>query len=475
MRIAKYKLLFFLLLLADLAWSFLQHFHMPLDGDMAGIILPGPHYSPVLNDPFGLSALLHGEHYHAPNRFFAHGFMAVYFKTVPDALQQFASPIDSVYLACAILKTGVQLLTGWMLAAFISGSVNPLRNSFLLAAALVFPLFQNTAYQGTMGIIDPSVTYTCFYALPMAVLLLFFRPFHRALQTGERLGMPVWQKILWVTLAIALAFSGPVVLPTVLLASTLVVVYFWKKTAGTGLSDRVVQTIRKIPTTWKFYLIFFGLLCLYSLYLGTFNAENSSSVGLIERYTRLPEGLFRQFSLRLGLPLLLLGVLANAVFLKKQSGNPDAARALTILKWLAVFSILFILLLPLGGFREYRPNIIRRDTIMPVLLCLMYGFGLSTYFLLRQFPGRLKVAYRVGVVLFLAIFVNADLPLPVQNQCERAALETIARSPEIIVRLDAACTVLAWKKISDYRDSDLQGELLQRWGVTEERRYFYQE
>jgi hypothetical protein len=475
MRIAKYKLLLCLLLLAGLAWSFLQYFHMPLDGDMAGIILPGPHYSRVLNDPFGLSALLHGERYSAPNRFFAHGFMALYFKTVPAGLQQFASPIDSVYLACALLKTGVHLLIGLMLAAFISGSARPLQPGFLLAAMLVFPFFQNTAYQGTMGIIDPSVTYTCFYALPMAVLLLFFRPFQRALQAEGRLDMPLWQKILWAVLAVALAFSGPVVLPAVLLASALVAVYFWKKTAGTALGNRVAQTIRQIPATWKFYLVFFSLLCLYSLYIGTFNAENNNSVDLAERYARLPEGLLNQFSMRLGLPLLLLGVLANAVLLKKQSGNPEAARTLRMLQWLAVFSLIYIFLLPLGGYREYRPDIVRRDTILPVLLCLVYGFGLSTYLLLRQFQGKFKITYRVAVALFLAIFVNANLSLPDQNRCERAALEKIARSPEKIVRLNDGCTVLAWVKISNYRESDLQGQLLQLWGVTGERRYYFQE
>jgi len=72
-----------LLVLADTIYTFAQHFHVPMDGDMANIIWPGQYYQQVLDDPLGLAALLRKEVYAAPNRFFAHWFMTGYFKTVP--------------------------------------------------------------------------------------------------------------------------------------------------------------------------------------------------------------------------------------------------------------------------------------------------------------------------------------------------------------------------------------------------------
>ena len=43
-----------MLLLADLTYSFVQHYSMPLDGDMAGGIVPAEDVKPILKDPFGI-------------------------------------------------------------------------------------------------------------------------------------------------------------------------------------------------------------------------------------------------------------------------------------------------------------------------------------------------------------------------------------------------------------------------------------
>lgn len=430
---------------------------------MAPIILPAEWYSRVLQDPFGLSAVFGGEKYGAPNRFFVHWFMSAYFKNVPAFLQNFINPIASVYLSCALLKAVVQVLIGWMLAAYVSGTAKPARRGFLLAAILIFPLFQNADYRGTMGVIDGSVTYTCFYALPLGLLLLFFWPFVRAFRSGQRLQLPLFQKIMLAALAVVLALSGPLVAPVVLMVCLLI---GW---SGLGQFSKIANT-NFLP------LVFFGVLCIYSLYLGTFNVEGeAATVPIWERYARLPEGIFNQISLRLGLPLLLGLVAINAVFLKKQKSE-DATRILKILKWLALFCLLFILLLPLGGYREYRPNIIRRDTILPVLLCLMFCFCLTTSFLLKNLPQKFRKWYAAVIVLVLAIYTAADINPKIftQNQCERDALKQIAASSDKVVKLDADCTVLAWHKITAPEASEWNAHLLQIWGVTEEVKLYFQ-
>lgn len=59
-------------LLLDLSYSFVQHLSMPLDGDMAGGIVPSDEVKQVLSDPFGVSVIFKNAVYPNPNRFFAH-------------------------------------------------------------------------------------------------------------------------------------------------------------------------------------------------------------------------------------------------------------------------------------------------------------------------------------------------------------------------------------------------------------------
>ena len=105
-----------LLVLLDLLYSATQHYRQPLDGDVAAIVLPVPAYAPVLHDPFGLRLLRTGQSHAGSNRFFAHATQLAFLRAVPGWLQSVVSPISSVYLACALLKTAVQALLLTLLA-----------------------------------------------------------------------------------------------------------------------------------------------------------------------------------------------------------------------------------------------------------------------------------------------------------------------------------------------------------------------
>ena len=58
---------------------------------------------------------------------------------------------------------------------------------------------------------------------------------------------------------------------------------------------------------------------------------------------------------------------------------------------------------------------------------------------------------------------------------ERKYIEQIAHAKESIVRLDENCHVLSWKVIRNYEESDEQCRLLYFWGITDKKKYFYQE
>lgn len=472
--------LLLLLLLADLGYSFWQYSLLPIDGDLADIVWPSPAYGRVMADPLGLQVLLHNEVYAAPNRFFAHKFLYEYFRRVPLLLQAVASPIASIYAACALLKTGIQALIIYLLAVYATNQKSIVSKDFLLVAVLLTPLFQTAGYGGQMGIVDISMTYAAFYALPVGLLLLFFLPFFRQAFHGGQPASGLLQHAGLLALALVLALNGPVAPATALVICAGALLYAWHRTyrqhPGLPLPARVWGGVRALPRRLLVPFGVFSALCLYSLFIGLNNAENEwATLPLAERYGRLPLGVYYMLTSKLGFPLLLLAGLVNAWLIRRLMPGASGQRILTVLKWLGIFSLVFVLLLPLGGYRSYREYIIRRDSILPIIVGLAGFFALSGHYLLTTLPPKARRIYAAGVVLVLAIFTVADKPRPREyNTCERAMLEKMAASPDPVVALDGGCNVLAWRRITDPQDSELQAQLLHYWGVTPAVKLYYQ-
>lgn len=473
--------LLFVLLLIDVAYSFYQHYQVALDGDIADNVVPSTPYKLVLQDPFGYNALINHNQYGAPNRFWAHWTESRYFKSIPVLLQTFFKPVNSVYIACALAKTLIQILFIWLLAVYISGVKNIFKREFIISAILITPLFQTFGFNGIMGIVDISVTYTFFYALPIALTLLFFLPFYNGWLNNYHLKLTISGQILLLFLSVVISFNGPLVPGIIMVVCPLVLLNLWYKNylenKGVIFFKRAVASFNKIPRHLLIYFIIVIFLGLYSLYIGKYNADGlQTSVPVLQRYLRMPEGLYDLLTIGLGFPLLLTMTVINFYFVKKSKDVTEKKRIINLLKWIGIFSLIYLLLLPLGGYREYRPNIVRRDTFMPITLAIMFIFGLSAYFLINTFSGRAKKIYVSGLTIFLLFFTLADGPKTrYNNVCEKKALETIAASPEKIVVLDSCnCTVMAWKKITDYNYSRWNAELLKIWGITKETKLYYQ-
>ena len=470
-----------LLLLLDIGYSFIQHYHMPLDGDMAEVIMPKPSslYYEVLQDPFGLNALLKNETYSNPNRFFAHWSTSAYFKTIPLLLQKFIDPIESVYLSSALAKIFIQVMIIYLLAVYITGSGNVLKNQFLIAAILITPLFQTSGYNRYMGIIDQSVTFTFFYALPLCLLLLFFLPFFKAVYNNQKPKLNIIVKVLLALMLVFLSLNGPLVSGVVLIVCPLVLLNKWrinyKQMDEMPFFQRVFYAIKKIPHYLLFYFIGISVLSLYSLYIGKNNILNTGDfIPLIDRYLRLPAGIYFQFTQKLGFPLLFLMIAINAIIINKHYKTTEGQKILNLLKWVGIFTLIYILLLPLGGYRIYRSNILRYDTIMPITLGLMFIFGKSTLYLINNISKKYKKIYVSGIVVFLLIFTNSDRLDISKYECEKQALETIAQSPEKIILLNCDCTVMTWRKLYNYNHSERNAELLNYWNITNEKKLYYQ-
>ncbi len=455
---------------------------MPLDGDMSEIILTTQNsgYYEVLHDPFGLNVLLNNKIYANPNRFFAHWTTSEYFLNMPFLLQNFVSPIESIYLSCAIAKTFIQILILYLLSVYISNTKNIFKKDFLIAAVLITPLFQTSGYGRFIGIIDQSMIYTIFYALPLGLLLIFFRPFYNNLDYNNAPNIHFVIKILLIFLSVFLTLNGPLVPGVILIICMLIFFNIWSK--NYRQQNHIKQFFKKILLSIKapsnfatFCFVAISILSLYSLYIGHNNSLNFTDlIPLSERYTRLPAGIYYLLTQKLGYTLFLLMIAINITIIKKNYPSVEGKKILHFIKWIGVFSILYILLLPLGGFRIYRSNIIRYDTIMPVTIALIFVYGITSFYLIKMVSVKYKKIYLLGLIVFLSVFTCADKLETKNFTCEKQALETLAQSHEKIVALNCDCPIMDWRKIYDSKLSTLNAELFYYWNITKDKKlYFY--
>ncbi|MBT9392170.1 hypothetical protein KLP40_03260 [Hymenobacter sp. NST-14] len=459
----------------------MEHLNAMHDGDVVAHIVRRTVTPYVLDDPFGLSALLDGLHYNGPNRFFAHGALFAYMRNMPLFLQHFVDPVYSTYMASAVAKTLMQGGLIILLAYYISRTSRLNAPTFLLAALLVTPFFQTAGYMFQMAVIDYSITYCFFYALPQVLLLFYYLPLHRALfvRPDTALGWG-WQVALPV-LAVVLALSGPLIPAEGVLISAALLLYTaatqrQQMRAGGQLGTLVrlpAQLLRGPLRGVILQLSFFIICCLYSLYIGTFNSENNHDFTVWEMYEKLWNGIPLEFTSQIGFPVLLAAVLVNLLLLKASAPTPASARLLRIAQWFFLLGIIYIVLLPLGGYRNYRPNIVRRDTLIPITLALMYLYGSSTVYLLRHGPPRFNRLYIPALVAIVALYSFADVSDLRQDNCERDALRTIARSKEAVVHLESDCPVLNWGPITDPNVSGDAARAMYLWRITQEEKPFY--
>ncbi len=468
------------LFLADTGVSFIQHYHEPLDGDMPAHIVPSIHNQHVLDHPFGIEAIKNKESYPNPNRFFCHWSMREYFLLVPGMLHGITDPIHSVYLSSAIIKTIIQVILLMLLATAVTGSLNGRKLEFMLAMVLMAPLFQANGYRSYMGIIDPSPTYFFFYALPTTLLLLYYLPLILKYYHGREIRFNVPLKILWLLMAVILSLSGPLN-PGVILIITLLML--WKHAAasfaaeGNGsLIKKAGKSIASIPPDYWLFLMPISLMALYSLYLGKYNSnEMDIQISLGERFSRLPKGIYLSVTQKIGFPVLFISLALNTILIKKHFRHTDGKKISRIFGWIGIFALIYILLLPFGGYRSYRPYLLRYDTIMPVTLSLVFYFGLSSLFLIKNLSRKQKYWYLPILILVLFIFTNGDELKLRNNACEVHALEVIQDSHEKIVPVSSDCVVLSWEKIADPSYSELSAQMLVLWGITEEKKLYYNE
>jgi len=460
-----------LILISDFTYSFLQYYNTPLDGDMASGIIPDTEVQKIFNDPFGFGVIADGKTHPNPNRYFAHLSFKTYFQHIPLLFQKFVSPIDSIYYSSATIKLLIQIMFIYLLSALISKSTFNLK--LLIVAVLLTPLFQTYGYHIYMGIIDNSITYTFFYALPLLILLFFLSNFYSC-TNNSHIKISTRRKVVLALLTIILPFSGPLISPMILIIMLLLLLFYLvKHFKNNGHHYKLKPFFSHISKDILLFFIPISILSIYSLFLGTYNSTfQSEYTPLIERYFKLPLGIYYQLTQKLGLPILFLMIASNIFIIKKYYNSKNGQKIVSDLKWIGLFSLLYILLLPFGGYRPYRSNILRYDTIMPITIGLFYVYGASTFFILKNI-NKNKYAYYIIVFTFLLIFTYADISSLDENKCEKQALITISNSDKPIVLLKENCNVISWKPFTDFNDSKLNAKLLKMWNITDDLKLYY--
>jgi len=200
--------------------------------------------------------------------------------------------------------------------------------------------------------------------------------------------------------------------------------------------------------------------------------DNKTMVAL---YALLPKGIIKILTNKIGVSLLIVVIIINHCIIKKNY-KCSASNYVSFSKWIVLFIVLYIFLLPLGGYRPYRPYILRYDTFIPALLAFFFLYGYSTFFLLKNTKGKMKIVCSFFYILVGLVYSIADTPKLYINDCERASLMQLSTSTSSMIKLDHKCSVLSWDTITNPNSAKLNAELLKRWNITKkEVLYYYEE
>ena len=467
-----------LLLIGDLTYSFLEYYYTPIDGDLTSGVAYNEHIQKIFDDPFGFKMLFSGNNHINPNRFFSHIFQKEYMQAVPLWLQNFTDPISSVYLSCALLKMFVHLLFLFILGRLISGTYNILKKSFLIATALLVPLIQVNGYWGHMGINDHATTYVIFFALPLVLLLAYLTSVYRItyLKVKSKPGFQTF--FLSLITAVVLPLSGPLIPGVVLIVCIIVFVYYFQNLSpndGLPFFKKIAKVFLKIPRSIYIFLLPIAVVSFYSLFLGLFDSNfQELKIPVSERYLKLPLGIYYQITQSLGVPLLLIVIAVNVYLIKKFTSTNDGRQIVGTLRWIGLFSLIYLFLLPLGGYRPYRPNILRYDTFIPITIALIYFYGSSTYFLVKNLQTKSLKRYLVFLFVLFAIYMNSDRIETKKYRFERQCIENLVKSPSEITKLPATFNVMSWYPIIDSNQSESNAIMLKFWNITKEKKLYYQ-
>ncbi len=478
-----YKYIYYLILIViilDLFHSFRQHYYYEIDGDVPESTLPFESVKPTLQDPFGIKTIINQKKHWGPNRFFSHYFENRYMNIAPKVFQTISDPLHSIYLSCAFLKTILQILLIYLLAVFTFNNFFPFKKIEHLFIILLFSsCFQTMGKVREMGIIDPAISYTFFYALPFLFLLLYLLPFifkefyHRDMIKNK------WIRVPWCIVFLLLSqLSGPTNPGiTVVFIFVVLIRYSIIYCKNNAKHFNIKSFFQDIPKNYYIYLLPLLLLALYSLYLGTYNSAYDEPPSLLERYKLLLNGIYEYFFNNKSMSILIITCIINSVLIKVFSKKENTT-SLNLFYYILLFTVIYILLLPLGGYRPYRPYIIRYDSVLAITFSFIFYWGFSFHILLKNIltSKPLKTTLIIYTSIIVCYFLILDIKTLKLHTPEVKYIKQIKKSEELIIPLKSdywTSNIISWEPAYEIWQSEGPSKCLQRWRIIDKDKRWY--
>jgi apolipoprotein N-acyltransferase len=143
-----------------------------------------------------------------------------------------------------------------------------------------------------------------------------------------------------------------------------------------------------------------------------------------------------------------------------------------------VFSFLLIaaycFLLPLGGCRDYRPYILRRDTFLPALSVLLILVSACTIYILEQKDKRTTKPLFITWIVLALVYWSLDR-MPVwydDNELEKKNLYQLQSSTEDCTTLKEGLSVFSWNNYSACDQSYISSALLLHYRIIDRYREY---
>jgi hypothetical protein len=483
-----------LVILVDLWHTGLWFSRMQVDPDLSRVAGPTQSYAHVLHDPFGFDGLQTGLRYPGAGRFMAHFTTKVWADYALRWMHVvFADPVRSLYFSLAL--TAIVVHIGFLVVGCgYLRAYQPMTAKSTIFSAFGLSLFVQLASQRFyVGIIDHSMSYTFAYAIPLLVLAAFFLPVYRSLLHRDYAPSLIVSAAV-VPAAMYLAFSGPLVQPVVALIGVLLV-----GAQGVG-RNRLLVHWRLLPG-----LVVLAILSAWGMYISQFNSESTTSVTIRTRYSLLRHGLFEVLVRPLSPWPLLLAALVFLYRFVSRSVSDTVRLGLRRHMLVGVgFSAAWLTLLPLGGYRNYRPFILSSVTLLPVTLIAVYLLVLLLRLALSEalseikpdrgsVPHRPMAALQTGVgsrgssfgavlafgcptIILVLLTAGKLTAAPANNACQRATFEqlhdesglgTSLGEPGAVLMIPRTCPILT-ETVGALDDPDYRQaitKLLKRWRI----------
>lgn len=443
----------FLYILIDSFLTFYTIRDSKMDGDIVNIVTPCVTYSHVLKDPFGIQMILKGDKYPSSNRFFSNISLITFFDFISKTPRDTRlDVVENIYNSIALFKVLIQLVLSFLIASFLFPKCTI---KILPYWAFIVSFFQFGTYYNSFGIVDHSFTYVFFYAFPFCFITYFYLILFRKWYFEKPNN--TLNSIILALLFIITPFFG---------ALSAVVHIF---VIGSIFSYKLfIDKNRNFNSNLSVFLILFLIYNLYSMYIGSLNSENLSDPNtFLLKITSYLEGVRIQFFTKIGSSILILFLIYTYFILKKGFEGNFNHKLLKMIPLSFIFAILYLSLLPFGGYRTYREHYIRYDTFMPVTIMILILMALSMKYIFEKTTVNKKI-YVVSCLFIMSFFTISDIIPKIQsNRDEKRELTMIALSENSEIILPKNTQLMNWGWSDQWHVNNI-AIILKRIGILKE-------